>query len=70
MDKPRPSDFMKSGSKSLRPSTLPTMVFTTLAKSALPAAKTMGASHIAYSVDSLEKLASAFEQKERSLGKR
>lgn len=70
MSKPQPSDFLKSGSKPLKVPVLPTMVVTGLAKGAFQTAKSPSPHKIAYSIDSLEKLTTAFEQSERALGKR
>ena len=70
MDKPLPSEFMKSGLKAARMASLPTMVVTALARSEVPGVKTAGTRNIAFSVTSLDKLASAYEEKERLLKKR
>lgn len=67
MDKILPSDFMKGGSRSGQPLSLPTIVVTSLARAAAPLAVQKLKDEVLYSVDSLEKLARAVEVRERKI---
>lgn len=70
MAKILPTDFAKGGMRLARSYSLPTFIVTSLAKSAVPASKSNKKRPIAYSVDSLDKLASAFEENERLVNTR
>lgn len=67
MTKVLPSDFIKGGALSGKPLTRPTFFVTSLSKSAAPAYMRNAAQPTLYSVDSLAKLALAFQENERAI---
>lgn len=67
--KPLPTDFLKRGNTPGKGLGLPMIIVTRDSRSSVPASKIPSTGNTAFSVDSLDKLITAFQNNERTLPK-